>query len=44
MIDRVLVATRSRHKLREIRQILEEVGEADLVDLDAVVARSGVSA
>jgi XTP/dITP diphosphohydrolase len=32
--ERVLVATRSRHKLREIRQILEEIGEVELVDLD----------
>ena len=34
MSERVLVATRSRHKLREIRQILEEVGAVELVDLD----------
>lgn len=40
MSDRVLVATRSGHKLREIRQILAEVGEVELVDLDqAEVAR-----
>ena len=40
MSERVLVATRSRHKLREIREILAEVGAIDLVDLDdAGVAR-----
>ena len=35
MISPVLVATRSGHKLREIRQILAEVGGPDLMDLEA---------
>ena len=34
MTEPLLVATRSRHKLREIREILEEAGEVELVDLD----------
>lgn len=34
MTERLLVATRSAHKLREIRQIMEEVGGPAVIDLN----------